>query len=70
MTKHPAVYQAYLLRLWRTADGQWRASLESTRTQRCRGFKDLEALALFVTHWADRSDPGDFLEHALASPEG
>jgi hypothetical protein len=37
----PSCYQAYLLRLWRVADGEkaiWRASLQDVRTSQRLGF--------------------------------
>lgn len=44
-------YQAYLVRLWQTGDtaeGAWRASVESPHTGEKRWFADLEALFAFL----------------------
>jgi hypothetical protein len=43
-------YQSYLLRLWRTREGEegWRASLESAQTGECKGFATLDALFDYV----------------------
>lgn len=44
-------YASYLLRLWRTGEGEpsaWRASLESTLTGQRRNFPNLEALFTFL----------------------
>jgi hypothetical protein len=37
-------YRAFLLRLWRAADGQWRASLEDPHTGERRAFATLDQL--------------------------
>ena len=47
----PREYQSYLLRLWRTAQGEsviWRASLENTRTGQWHSFADLSAAFTFL----------------------
>ncbi len=44
-------YQSYLLRLWQVSEGgrpALRISLENTQTRERRGFKDLEALLVFL----------------------
>lgn len=44
-------YQAYVLRLWLSADEaapMWRASLEDTRTNERRGFADVDSLCVFL----------------------
>ena len=44
-------YLSYLLRLWRTADGEeslWRASLKSAHSGEQVGFADLEDLFRFL----------------------
>ncbi len=35
-------YRAYLIRMWRTADGEWRASLDDPHTGERRCFARLE----------------------------
>jgi len=37
-----AKYRAYLIRMWRTADGEWRASLDDPHTGERRCFTTLE----------------------------
>jgi hypothetical protein len=47
MGEEKPVYLSFLVRLWRTGDGEmgtWRASLEDARTRDCRGFASLEQL--------------------------
>ena len=52
--REPKQYHSYLLRLWRDdTQGSWRASLQSTRTERSRFFADIGQL------W-------DFIEQTLA----
>ncbi|MEZ4621352.1 MAG: hypothetical protein R2867_38440 [Caldilineaceae bacterium] len=42
-------YQSYLLRVWRDgADQPWRASLQSTATEKIESFGDLHALIAFL----------------------
>ena len=44
-------YRAYLLRLWRTGEGEaavWRALLEDPRTGERYGFADLNSLIAFL----------------------
>ncbi len=44
-------YHAYLLRLWRTGDGDsavWRVLLEDPHTGERRGFADLNSLIAFL----------------------
>lgn len=41
-------YHAYLLRLWREEGGDWRVSLQSTRTGERYGFADLQMAVQFV----------------------
>jgi hypothetical protein len=56
-------YVSYLLRLWRTQDGEalvWRASLESARSGERRGFARLSELYAFleqVTAPVDEEEP-------------
>ena len=38
-------YRSYLLRLWRTADGSWRAALEDPHTGEQQAFATLEQLS-------------------------
>ncbi|MCA9979415.1 MAG: hypothetical protein KDD89_01220 [Anaerolineales bacterium] len=44
----PANYHAYLLRIWREDGGEWRVSLQSTRTGERVGFADLHTAVYFV----------------------
>ena len=47
MVEDEPVYLSFLVRLWRTGDGEmgtWRASVEDARTRDCRGFASLEQL--------------------------
>jgi hypothetical protein len=49
--EEPVVYQAYLLRLWRTryqGQWQWRASLESPHTGERQTFTSLEQCFAFL----------------------
>lgn len=39
---------SYLLRLWRTLEGDWRASLEAPGTGERQGFASLQALFEFL----------------------
>lgn len=41
-------YRAYLLRLWRATDAQWRAALEDPHTGERRAFASLEKLAQYL----------------------
>ncbi|MCB8923878.1 MAG: hypothetical protein H6662_20050 [Ardenticatenaceae bacterium] len=41
-------YHAYLLRLWREEGGDWRVSLQSTRTGERFGFADLQTAVQFI----------------------
>jgi hypothetical protein len=42
-------YRAYLIRMWRTAEGEWRASLDDPRTGERRCFATLEQCVEFLT---------------------
>jgi hypothetical protein len=53
MTGPSSDYRAFLLRLWRTADGQWRASLEATLTGERRAFATLAQLADYLAQAVD-----------------
>jgi hypothetical protein len=53
LIKDRAVYQVYLLRLWRESISEdcppvWRFSLEDPRSGRRRGFRDFEGLVAFL----------------------
>lgn len=41
-------YRSYLLRLWRGADAQWRASLEDSRSGERQAFASLQHLAEYL----------------------
>lgn len=56
-------YRAYLLRLWRVAGAQWRASLEDPRTGERRAFATLEQLWEYL---AQATQPGG----SVAETEG
>jgi hypothetical protein len=51
-------YRAYLLRLWRTAEGQWRATLEDAHSGERRAFATVEELAAFIEggEWRETGD--------------
>lgn len=54
------IYQAYLLRLWRDhADGEWRASLQNTKSCQLYYFSDLEALFDFL---CVKTDTGSLID--------
>jgi hypothetical protein len=64
----PLAYHAYLLRLWRTAAGEWRASLEDAHSGDRRAFASLAQLADFLAHEttarpSDLSASGDRHDH-------
>lgn len=51
MTDQPREYQSYLLRVWRTTQGEtggWRAALEDIRTGQWHGFASLSAAFTFL----------------------
>jgi len=48
MTHDRTTYRAYLLRVWRTPDAHWRASLEDSHTGERRAFATLEQLVAFL----------------------
>ncbi len=50
-------YHAYLLRLWRTADGQWRASLETAQTGERLAFASLAHLAEYLARATEGAPP-------------
>ena len=45
-------YRAYLLRMWRTPEGDWRASLENPHTGERRAFATLEQSLEFLVRAA------------------
>lgn len=53
MTAPSSDYRAFLLRLWRTADGQWRASLEATLTGERLAFATLGQLSDYLAQALD-----------------
>jgi hypothetical protein len=57
MTTPPSDYRAYMLRLWRAADGQWRASLEAALTGERLAFATLEQLAAYLAQALDGGSP-------------
>ena len=63
LTSNPARYRAYLLRMWRAANGDWRATLESPQTSQRRSFASLDELMAFLVSeagtepFASRSSP-------------
>ena len=48
MTPIQVGYRAYLLRLWRTPEARWRASLEDPHTGEKRAFANLAQLVAFL----------------------
>jgi hypothetical protein len=48
VTSAAGAYRAYLLRLWRTAEGQWRATLEDAHSGERLAFATLDQLAAFL----------------------
>jgi hypothetical protein len=48
VTRPAGTYRAYLLRLWHTAEGQWRATLEDAHSGERRAFARVEELARFL----------------------
>ncbi len=50
-------YHAYLLRLWREEGGDWRVSLQSTRTGERYGFADLQTAVHFVEQQLRQGEP-------------
>jgi hypothetical protein len=48
MTGAAGAYRAYLLRVWRTAEGQWRATLEDAHMGERRAFATAQELAAFL----------------------
>jgi hypothetical protein len=74
-------YLSYLLRLWQegggsTIDGEqplWRASLESPKSEQCKGFASLVDLFDFLAEetgsnasWSERTDENGFQPPALS----
>ena len=57
MTAAVPDYRAYLLRLWRTADGQWRASLETAQTGERLAFASLAQLAEYLARSTEGVSP-------------
>jgi hypothetical protein len=55
MSEEPAMYHSYLLRLWRSSQGNavWRASLESAQSGERLAFADLESLFAFLEAQTD-----------------
>jgi hypothetical protein len=52
-------YRSYLLRLWRTGRGAWRASLEDPHTGARRGFAGLPQLIAFLEQQLGAAPPAD-----------
>jgi len=53
MNHHRAGYRAYLLRLWRTPEARWRASLDDPHTGEQRAFATLAQLVAYLEQEAD-----------------
>ena len=50
-------YQSYLLRLWRSSEGNaWRVMLQHIGSHQRHGFADLESLYAFLCTQSDRVD--------------
>ena len=62
-------YRAYLLRLWRVAGAQWRASLEDPRTGERRAFGTLEQLWEYLTQTPQPGSGGAETERPAPSDE-
>jgi len=69
MTITPRVYRAYLLRLWRTAEGQWRASVEDAHTGERLAFATLGQLAAFLARETAASSDGHRAGQARSQPD-
>ena len=54
-------YQAYLLRLWRTSEAQWRASLEDAHSGERLTFATLAQLSEFLLRATGAAPPADAL---------
>ncbi len=73
MTALPVGYRAYLLRLWRTPEAHWRASLEDPHTGERRAFATLVQLLVFLEEeeplekTSDDSAPGKIQNSNQAS---
>jgi hypothetical protein len=55
-------YRAYMLRIWRERGlwrSRWRASLEDARTHEVHGFRNLEALVVFLREVIGEGTPGE-----------
>lgn len=60
MKDKPPNYLSYLVRLWGTGKGAWRASLESPMTGERHGFASLKDLFAFLQAQADaQADLGE-----------
>jgi hypothetical protein len=44
----PRAYLSYLVRMWRSDDAPWRASLEDARTHEHHAFSDVDQLFAFL----------------------
>jgi hypothetical protein len=69
MTTTPPAYRAYLLRLWRTAEGQWRASVEDAHTGERQAFASLGQLAAFLAHATGAGSDGNRAGQAGLKPD-
>lgn len=47
-TPLPLQYQSYLLRLWRTQEGEWHGSLQAAQNGERHLFADVESLVTFL----------------------
>ncbi len=58
MTPIQVGYRAYLLRVWRTPEAWWRASLEDPHTGERRAFATLAQLVAFLEDELAKTNPG------------
>jgi hypothetical protein len=63
-------YRSYLLRLWRGADMQWRASLEDAHTSERRAFASVQQLAEYLTQSAQSGFAASGREAPAQTGEG
>jgi hypothetical protein len=70
MTSDCIGYHAYLLRVWRTADARWRASLEDARTGERRVFATLALLVAFLENPSDSRPPASSQPIPASAVEG
>lgn len=67
MNANTRQYRSYLLRIWRTDDMGWMASLQMPAASEPTGFPSLEALFLYLMHATEEAtaaplDPGNIPE--------